>query len=355
MSEYDYLNARIKGMHSGLLAREFYEQILASRGTGPLIDALLSSSYSPHVREGLERDRGVPGVEWGLRRNLFDTFEKIRALAPPGPLRLLSIQFRKWDVQNIITIIRGKAADMLPEDIITGVFPAGRLGEVELEELAKEDNIKAVIDALAAWGFPFTFQLQQVVMEHPDKLDCAILEVEFMRIFFAWALDNLSIEDENHSLLKNHIRNQIDLTNLKSILWVVSQKETGRNLEPVVPLPGGRLTGQMLREIQQSSSLEMSFEILAESYFRHAIDRGILVFGESRRLADMERFIEIEVLEAGCKMFRADPLGIGVPMGFIWRKYNEFMNLRILLRDNLFDKPSPAIRKDLFVVEGSRN
>ncbi|MFH1716620.1 MAG: V-type ATPase subunit [Planctomycetota bacterium] len=355
MSEYDYLNARIKGMHSSLLAREFYEQILASHGTAPLIDALLSSSYSPHVREALDRDRSVSGIEWGLRRNLFDTFEKVRALAPPKPRRLLSIQFRKWDMQNIIAVIRGKAAGLLPEDTLTGVFPAGELGDVELEELAAEDNVKAVIDALTAWNFPFAFELRKVVREHSDELNCALLEAEFMRIFFAWALDSLSIEDEDHSLLRNHVRNEIDLVNLKGVLWGISQKEAGRRPDPVVPVPGGRLTARMLSEIQQSSSLEMSFEILAESYFRHAIDRGILAFGESRRLAVMERFLEIEIVEAGCKMFRADPLGIGVPMGYVWRKYNEFMNLRILLRDNSFGKPAPAIREELFFVEGSGN
>lgn len=349
MSEYDYLNARIKGMHSNLLAREFCEQILASRGTGPLIDALLGSPYSPHVREGLERDRGVSGVEWGLRRNLFETFEKVRALAPPGPLALLSIQFRKWDVQNIIAIVRGKSAGLLPQNILIGIFPAGELGDVELEELAAEDDVKAVIDALAAWSFPLAFEFQEVVRKHSGELNCAFLEVEFMRIFFAWALDNLSAEDENHLLLKNHVRSQIDLVNLKTVLWVVCQKEAGHHPEAVVTIPGGRLTAQMLSDIQQSSSLEKSFEILAGSYFRHAIDRGILAFGESRRLAVMERFLEIEVVEAGCKMFRADPLGIGVPMGYVWRKYNEFVNLRILLRDNSFDKPAPAIREELFL------
>lgn len=355
MSEYDYLNARIKGMHSGLLNREFYEQILASQGTAPLIDALLSSSYSPHVREALERDRSTAGIEWGLRRNLFDTFEKVRELAPPKPRRLLSIQFRKWDVQNIIAIVRGKAAGLLPEETLAGVFPAGELGDVELEELAAEDNVKAVIDALTAWNFPFAFELKKVVQEHPGESNCAFMEAEFMRIYFKWALDNLSVEDEDDSILRNHIRNQIDLINLKSVLWAVSQEQADRHLNPVVPIPGGRISARMLSKIEQSSSLEMSFEILAESYFRRAIDKGILAFGESRRLSVMERFLEIEVVEAGCKMFRADPLGIGVSIGYIWRKYNEFMNLRILLRNNSFGKPAPATREEIFFVESSGN
>jgi len=355
MSEYDYLNARIKGMHSNLLSREFYDQILASQGTAPLIDALLNSSYSSHLREALDRDRSTAGIEWGLRRNLFDTFEKVRELARPRPRRLLSIQFRKWDVQNIIAIVRGKAADLLPEDILTGVFPAGELGEVELEELAAEDNVKTVLDALTAWSFPFAFELKEAAREYSGESNWASAEVEFMRAFFAWALENLSVEDEDQSLLRDHIRNQVDLNNLKSALWAVSQKEVGRRPDPVVPIVGGCLNARMLSRIEQSSSLEMSFEILAGSYFRRAIDRGILTFGESRRLAVMERFLEIEIVEAGCRMFRADPLGIGVAIGYIWRKYNEFLNLRILLRNNSFGKPAPATREELLFVESSGN
>jgi ATP synthase A1 C subunit len=355
MSEYDYLNARIKGMHSNLLDREFYEQILANQGTAPLVDALLSSPYSSHIREALERDRSVSGIEWGLRRNLFETFEKIRALAPPKPRWLLSIQFHMWDTQNIITIIRGKVAELLPEEILNGVFPAGELGDVELEELAAEENVKAVIDALTAWNFPFAFELQKVVNKQLGQLNCASMESIFMRIFFAWALDNLTDEDEDHYLLRNHFRNQIDLVNVKNALWVVSQSQAGLRPDPIVTIPGGRITARTLSAIEKSTSFEMSFEILAETYFRRAIDRGILTFGETRRLAVMERFFDIEIVEAGCKMFRADPLGIGVPMGYIWRKYNEFINLRILLRDNSFGKPAPAIREELFLVKGIGN
>jgi vacuolar-type H+-ATPase subunit C/Vma6 len=342
-------------MHSNLLAREFYEQILLSQGTAPLVDALLSSSYSTHIREALERDRSVSGIEWGLRRNLFDTFEKIRALAAPKPRQLLNIQFRMWDTQNIIAIIRGKAAELLPEEILTAVFPAGELGDVELEELAAEDNVKTVIDALTAWNFPFTFELQKVIRKYSGQFNCAFMEPRFMRIFFEWALDNLTVEDEDHNLLRNHIRNQIDLLNVKNVLWAVSQVQSGRRPDRIVPIPGGRITARMLSEVEKSSSLEMSFEILADTYFRRAIDRGILAFGESRRLAVMERFLDIEIVETGCKMFRADPLGIGVPMGYVWRKYNEFINLRILLRDNSFGKPAPAIREELFLVEGISN
>lgn len=355
MKGYGYLNARIKGMHSNLLSKEFYDQLLTSDGTAPMIDALLNSLYSPQLRDALETDRSNSNIERGLRRNLFDTFEKIRELAPPETQKLLTIQFRKWDIQNILTIIRGKVANMPAEEISRGFFPAGELGEIELQELAREDNIKTVMDTLVTWNFPFIFKLRKVVQDHCEEPNCAQMEADFMRIFFEWALNELSEKDVNGSLLRDHIQYQIDLVNIKSALWYVLQKEGGGSPDAICHIPGGKISDRCLSQIENSSSLEMCFEILAGSYFSRAIDRGILVFGEFRRLAIMERFLEIEIVKAGCKMFRADPLGIGVSIGFIWRKFNEFQNLRIILRSKAFGKPSPAIREELFFVESLSN
>jgi len=355
MKEYDYLNARIKGMHSVLLGKEFYNQVLAAQGTQPLVDALLNSPYSPQIRDAIDRDHSVAGIESGLRRNLFDTFEKVRELAPDEPRWLMSIQFRKWDVQNVLSAVRGKAAEAPADDILAGVFPAGQLSEVELEELAHEENVQTIVDTLIAWDFPFAFELAKVVRGHSERINCAQMELEFMRVFFDWAMNQLSVDDPNQSLLRNHIGRQIDLVNLKGVLWNSSQKQKGGNPQEVNLITGGLLSRHLLSQIDQSSSLETGFEILAGSYFRRAIDKGILAFGETRRLAAIERFLEIEVVDAGCKMFRTDPLGIGVPLGYIWRKYNEFVNLRILLRNKAYGKPAPATKEELFVVEGFSN
>ena len=64
----------------------------------------------------------------------------------------------------------------------------------------------------------------------------------------------------------------------------------------------------------------------------------------------MERFLEMVVVEAGCKLFRSDPLGAGVAIGYIWRKYNEFVNLRIVLRGKTYSVPDNTIREELLLA-----
>jgi vacuolar-type H+-ATPase subunit C/Vma6 len=64
----------------------------------------------------------------------------------------------------------------------------------------------------------------------------------------------------------------------------------------------------------------------------------------------MERFLETVVIGAGCRLFRGDPLSVCVPLGFIWRKYSEFLNLRILIRGTSYRMPANAIREELAIA-----
>ena len=107
MSDYGFLNARVRGMSSALLTAQFYDQVLAVEGTEALVDALLNSNYGPSLRETIASGVRLEAVELGLRRSLHRTFTKVLALAPDPARRLLQVQLRYWDVLNILTLCRG--------------------------------------------------------------------------------------------------------------------------------------------------------------------------------------------------------------------------------------------------------
>ena len=161
MSDYDFLNARVRGMSAVLLTPQFYDQILAIEGTDTLIDALLSSSYGPSLRETISAGPSLGAVEAGLRHTLCKTFRKVLAIASESPRRLLEILLLYWDVLNILTICRGQVKGSASEDIIAGLFPAGELDEPRLVELAGRSDLVAVADTLCTWGFPFAFSLRR--------------------------------------------------------------------------------------------------------------------------------------------------------------------------------------------------
>ncbi len=168
MSDYDYLNARVRGMSTDLLSREFYEQVLAAWTESMLLDALLGSSYAPDVQEARGRHASAPvfqAIEAAVRSNAASVFARLLSAAPPEPRRLLAIQLNRWDVANVISLLRARLAGAGPPEALSAVLPLGELGEAQLGELAAEDDVESLADALTTWKQPVGFEMRRAIRE----------------------------------------------------------------------------------------------------------------------------------------------------------------------------------------------
>jgi V/A-type H+/Na+-transporting ATPase subunit C len=352
MSDYDYLNARIRGMSTLLFSRGFYEQLLAASADNVLLDSLLASPYAEDLQAALVVSPGdkTRAVEAALRQNGHAVFARLRAIAPPAPRRLISLVLNQWDVANVMALLRGKIAAAGPHDVLEGVLPLGELDAVQLGELAAETNVESLADALPTWKHPFAFMLRRAIRECPRQDDLVALEDALYRSYFQWAFAQLDAGDPRQEPVRDSLRQQVDLANVRAALSRVRDTERGREREAPTPIPCGRLSEKAVREIGACDSLEGAFEALEGTYFAPGVEKGILAYGQSRSLANMERFLEAVVLERLCRLFREDMLSISVAMGFIWRKYGEIANLRMLARGWAYRIPANAMREGMILV-----
>ncbi|HUX12275.1 MAG TPA: V-type ATPase subunit [Spirochaetia bacterium] len=356
MSGYDYLNARIRAMSRFLIPNDVFDQILAADGEDILIDVLLNSPYGPILSEKLPVEsgrvvRGLTAAESALREGLFDTFTHIEAIALEGQRRLLGIQLNRWDVMNVLSLLRGVAHNADREDIVHSMIPAGEFHPAQLAELAAEHDIKSVADSLTTAGYAFAHEVRRAVREFPSSGgDFAALETRLYTRYYTWALESLNPSEEDELVLRDHMQLQIDLVNVISTLKQVAYRSQKRPIEAVERIPGGKIRNAILEQLLDSQSVEYALEVLDQTHFSPAIERGILVFGQTNRLSVLERFLEQVVIVKGMNLFRGDPLNIGVPLGFIWRKVNEYLNLRMLLRGKRYHLPANAIREELLLV-----
>ncbi len=348
--DYAYLNARVRAMGAELLTAEFYEQILSVESEDLLVDALLNSTYAAALREALTVRRGVAAVESALRRSFQATCAKILSIAPQEPRALLAVQLNVWDAANVVTLVRGKLTRTEPEDIMAGVLPAGELDEAKLAELAAEPDLAALADALTTWGYRFAFALRRAILDKVAAKDLAAAEAAVGEAYFRWAAAQLAGDDANVSLARSLLQKQTDLVNVKAALDRVRHRARNEEVGAFAPLAGGHLASSLLAKVAACTTLVDAFELLADTYFAPGVERGILAFGRSQSLGVMERFLEIVVIEAGCRLFRGDPLSAAVPLGFLWRKYSEFQNLRILMRGKSYRMPADAIREELMIA-----
>ncbi len=354
--DYDYLNARVRGMSTQLLAPEFYEHVLSSFTDTLLMDSLLASPYAADVREALST-RGSTAVtrvvEAAAVRNTRATFAKVLADAPPEPRRLLAVLLNRWDVANVLALARALLAGASPQEAYGALLPIGELSNAQLVELSAERDLRGLADCLTTWGHAFAFALRRALQECENPADPRAVEHVLYAGYFSWALPQLRPSDRPQGIVRDCIRMQIDLTNVGAAFALVRDKGSSadRGMKGrIEPIARGLIPPAVLREIAAADSLEAAFETLMETYLAPGVEKGILAFGQARSLAVMERFLEEVVLERGCRLFRKDVLGIGVPLGFIWRKYCELANLRLLARGVAYAMPPNAIRQELVLV-----
>jgi len=266
-------------------------------------------------------------------------------MAPEPARRLLAVQAAQWDAANLLAVLRGKLTAAEPHEILEALLPFGQASEPQLAELAAQPGLQAMAALLATWGYPFSGKLRELLRRGGSDLPA--LETAVNQAYFDWALEVAGGRDPDSALVRGVLRMQIDLANLRAALDLVRHRVRGESVPGLAPLPGGTLPPALLKALGQAASMVEAFEALETSYFAAGIEKGILAFGVAGSLGVMERFLEKVVIRAGCRLFRADPLGIGVPLGFLWRKYSEFLNLRLLLRGRSYHQPAAAIREEL--------
>jgi V/A-type H+/Na+-transporting ATPase subunit C len=352
MSDYDYLNARVRGMSTDLLSRDFYEQVLAAWTESMLLDALLGSSYAPDLQEARGRHASAPvsqAIEAAVRSNAASVFARLMSAAPPEPRRLLAILLNRWDVANVISLLRARLAGAGPPEALAAVLPLGELGEAQLGELAAENDVESLADALTTWKQPIGYEMRRAIREcavphHPRALERAL-----HRAYFTWALAQLRQDEPAQALVRDCVCRQIDIVNVITILTMIRGRPEGGDERPEV-IERGLLDEKFLLELRACDSMEAAFEALAATYFAPGVEKGILTYGQSQSLGVMERFLEAVTIERACRLFRQDLLGMAVPLGFIWRKYSECVNLRLLARGALFKMPANMVRLELVIV-----
>ena len=381
MNDYDYLNARVRGMAATLFSHEIYEQILASAAENVLVDTLLASEYQRELEKALSAHQGsqLAAIEAALIANLHAAFARIREIAPPEPFRLMTLLMNRWDLSNIVTLVRAQLAGASSLDASEAVLPVGQYDAAKLGDLAMEGDLRSLADALNSWDYAVAAMARRTLLDAladagplgrgstpHQAVDPLELERTLLRSYFAWALAQLGERDRDQALIRDALRREIDVANVLSALQRIQARSgeatshrAAGDAEPApqpapgpvpLPIPRGRLEDKTLKELERCDALEPAFELLEETYFAPAVEKGILGYGQTRSLAVMEWMLQRVVIEHGCRLFRVDNLAVSVPLGFLWRKYAEAANLRILARGKAYHMPSNAMKELLILV-----
>ena len=92
--------------------------------------------------------KGIDLIEVALSWNLAKEYQKIQEITPGTLKQFTRAYLRRWDIQNVLTILRGKLQGEKAGKIKEILIPAGSLDRVMLDRMLAEDSTDRIIDML---------------------------------------------------------------------------------------------------------------------------------------------------------------------------------------------------------------
>ncbi len=354
--EYGYANARLRAMKSRLLGPRDYADLMDEPTIDDMIARLTHTVYQPEIEAALVKASGWPCLSEALRRHLAFTLERIGKFFKGNAQILWDVLVARYEVFNIKTVLRGQAHNVLADEILDTLIPAGLLKESDLRRLAQQTSPRATVDLLATWHQQYAKPLVAAMPRYIEQDDLAELEVVLDQFRYASAFERLAeLEEPNADLVKQSLNDEIDATNTLTLIRLSQWSHSGARLTQrygsSAPAPllikGSGLVTHRLLEYKEVPSLDQIVRDLRESRLGDALTRAEARFGERHDLSVFEDEVETQLARQNTALFHHDPLSIGIAVAYLAALVSESRNLRVIGRGKAAGWTRGEIEKEL--------
>lgn len=348
MTDYSYINARIRGMKGRLFKASEYEELFIMHDLSSVILFLSNSTYSRFILSA--EKAGINDIEEALRRDLSDTLNKIYNIAEGDIKRLLEILLGRWDVYNVKTILRGRHINKTSEDIMPLLIATGALSESLLKELCLQEDIKGIADLLITWRSPYGHVIQEGIKEYKESNDISSIELRLDKFYFDDSLKRLNKNREADYYVYTMLSYQIDMLNVITSLRILKEERLKIYADEYFIEGGDAFSKKLYQKVISEKGLDAGLRLLNTIRFRRRFRFTKEVFFEITDLPEIERRLEMGILKNAISLSFKDPLNISLIIGYIWKKINEVINLRLILRGKLVEIPESRLREMVVLI-----
>jgi len=328
-----YIVARTKVMKSRLLKAEDFRKLL-NMDFDEIIRYVGETEYKKEVDEMGYKYTGPRLLDYALFANLARTYRKLIEVSFGASKFLIAKYLEKWDVWNLINILRGKMAGVQPEIIEDTLVPAGEK-DFEFYKTLIVRDVEEVVKAFE--GTPYYEALSKIGSEDMSKI-----EDELYKIYYRELL-KLSPSDFAMKLFLDFIRMEVDIRNIKTILRLKADDATAEEIMNCI-IPGG----YELTEDEARKLAAMPLDELVKALEGYWFWKDIEI--EGKEVARVE--IEFDKIWISTIAKRASnyPLSILPVLQYVVLKKVEVDNLRILGWGKWYGLPNEEIERQMVIL-----
>ena len=336
-------------MEGDLLNEEQLREILSFREISAVAGYLKKIIYGFYFSEGVEGPL-IYTMDTTLRTSLSVSMKKILSFFKGDDNTLIDVLLSRWDIFNIKTLVRGKLNNIPSDEALSATVPAGSLDEGMLREVYKQPSVQAVLDMLFTLRYTYVSSLIRIRNLNEGNLFKG--EVELERAFFKDALSRIKSSRErglNSAIVEDTIRLLIDRYNLVASIKIAegglrSEDATGYFIE------GGSLISlDLYKRIVKGRDVSECMSMIDRAVWKMHWNRFSAQSRITNPLLLVERWMDYEILNYGIRLPHEDPLHIGLVISYIWKKTNEVINLRTIVRGIYYNLPQGEVEGLLII------
>lgn len=343
---YAYACTRVKTRKAFLLSKDTYSRLLAM-DVHEIGRFLGETQYRDEMTRYGARYSGANLVEVAVTRNLAATYAAILGFTT-GHLRdMVGNYLRRWDAFNAKTVLRGKVAKVGDEEVIDTLVPAGSYSEEFLRSLVAMTSLQEVMDRLAQE--PMLKIPPDMVREVVDSGKLAPLEDHLDKMLYYDLLGVLSPTSGPDKILRDFVRREIDVTNLKVLIKLKAERIPEERLMRFFVPGGAEFSLESLRSMAQAEGLLPVVEALEKSSMYEDIKPALERFKDDRKLSGLTIALDKALIGTSDKFAHLYPLSVLTIVNYMIRKKVEVDNIRIIARGKESGLPNKII-EELLVV-----
>lgn len=357
--DFVYGNTRLRARKTHLFTEATYDALL-NRDIVGVQEALTQTAYGPDLETALTRASGKRALDNAVRDHMARVLSEMRSFYRGRARELIDVLLARFDLHNMLTLLRGKVRAQPPELILAAIVPLGELGDSPAEEIARRDEVASAVELLTSWRLPdpeTAAALSHAWPRFERTQDLAQLEHEVVTAHAHRIEHDLVGAPEP---LRELIARERDTTNVLALLGLRAALQLEELTElPAAParfLPGGRIGENALEAALRLPALSDAAAALADAARRHDWRGPLERYADAAdlNLPLLQRELEAARVRWALRLFLSgDPLGVDVPIAYTIANENEARNLRLVAEGAADGEAAEAVGARLLLPDSS--
>jgi V/A-type H+/Na+-transporting ATPase subunit C len=361
--DFAYGNTRLRARKGELLGAEEYEKLLR-RDLDAILESLASTAYRPEIEAALTVSDGKRALHAALGQHLARMLGDLRIFYEGGSRELVDLLLSRFDLHNLLALLRGRARGHPSEQVLANVVPLGALGGAAGQEIARQQELARAVDLLVSWRLPDPAGASALAGAWPEyerTEDLAALEHALTARYARHLDEALRAARPSADSLRELVALEHDAINVLVVLRLrfALQLDELTELPPATDtgrfLAGGSIGEDALEDALHQPTRGEAIANLVDAARREDWRVPLQRVASGGDLPTLQRELEASRVRWAVGLFlRGDALSFDVPIAFTVAEENEVRNLRLLGEGAAGGFPATVLRAQLIVPWGGR-